>query len=157
MTTTAATTATAAPASSSATAATSARRRRALALACSVLVAGPVGACSGGDGSTGEPAGLSAPRGARDTAEFVDDAVAGEHGEPDDATVRLYAEVTADRLGDFAHDDVTDDPPHASADGDTVVVGSGPAVPLRGARPGHRRRARPRGRGPPGRRASTWP
>ena len=104
-----------------------ARRRRALALACSVLVAGPVGACSGGDGSPGEPAGLSAPRGARDTAEFVDDAVAGEHGEPDAATVRLYAEVTADRLGDFARDDLTDDAAHASTDGDAVVVGSVPA------------------------------
>ena len=127
MTATATATAPATAVTTSTAAATTARRRRALALACSVLVAGPVGACSGGDGPTGGPAGLSAPRGARDTAAFVDDALAGEHGEPDDATVRLYAEVTADRLPDFADDDVTDDPPHASADGDTVVIGSVPA------------------------------
>lgn len=111
--------------------ATAARRCQALALAGALAAGATLAACSGDDDSASDaPSTLSAPRGARDTAAFVNDAVAGKHGEPgelDVATLRLYAEVAADRLPDFAGEDVAHDDARPSADGVAIVVGSVPA------------------------------
>lgn len=86
-----------------------------------ILVVTGVVACS--DGGQDVP---EAPTDVEATVALIDDAVTGGDRRPDDETAEVYAEVGADRLGDFARHDTRDDP--ARVEGGRVAIGSVPAT-----------------------------
>lgn len=104
---------------------TTSRRPWPTAVLCAALVAmaglGGV-ACSGGDDARD----LDPPDGARETLAFVEDALAGAHGEPGGEAARVYADVGADLLTDVAGESGADGEPRLV--GDRLAIGSAPAA-----------------------------